>query len=109
MSNPVIRMPIDAVARHAGSVDTAADAITTAKAAAAQVQMGGEAYGKICVLLPGLIGMLSGSGVEALDAAATSLRETANHLRPAAGSAKQTDRASATRRSAIKPKIDLPL
>ncbi|MEE6257573.1 hypothetical protein [Plantactinospora sonchi] len=110
MSGQDIRMPVEAVARHATSVDAAADAMMTAHAAASQVHSDQESYGKLIAgLLPALLNMISASGVKALDASVSTLRDTADALRTAATSSESTDRASATRSMSIAPKRDLPL
>lgn len=110
MSGQDIRMPVDSVTRHATSVDAAADAMTTAHAAAAQVHSDQESYGKLLAgILPMLLNMISASGVKALDASVTTLRDTADALRTAAASAESTDRASASRSMSIASKRDLPL
>ncbi|MDG4789743.1 hypothetical protein O7626_28100 [Micromonospora sp. WMMD1102] len=103
-------MPIEAVARHATSVDAAADAVQTAHGAAQQVNLGQEAYGKLCgVVLPAMIGILGGSGVKALEASLNSLRDAAAGLRTAAASAESTDQVSASRSRAVAPRRELPL
>ncbi len=49
MPGDEVRMPVAAVTGHASAVDAVADDVALGRAAAAQVQLGGEAYGTICV------------------------------------------------------------
>ena len=105
----VLRMPVAAVAGHAGSVDQAADGMELGRSAAAQVQLGGEAYGKICAFLPGLIEPLGETAVSALAEAASSLRETAANLRTSAGDAAATDQGAAHRVGSAGRALELPL
>jgi hypothetical protein len=102
-------MPTAAVRRHADAVDSAADGMENGRGAAAQVQLGTEAYGQLCAFLPGLINPLADRAVLALEGAASALRETAGHLRSAASSAEAADAGSARRVKAAGDGIELPL
>ncbi|HEX8632047.1 MAG TPA: hypothetical protein VF755_28135 [Catenuloplanes sp.] len=102
-------MPTAAVARHAGSVDHAAEAMDTGRQAAAQVQMGAEAYGQLCAFLPGLIGAVADRAVTALGESASALRETALSLRSAVAAAEDTDADAARRIVDVGGRIELPL
>jgi hypothetical protein len=70
-------MPVAAVQRHAGSVDAAADGMTTGRSAALRVRLGEEVYGQLCTFLPGLLNPLADRVLTALDGSAVALRETA--------------------------------
>jgi len=94
---PELRMPVQAVRGHAGSVDAVAEAIETGRAAAAQVQLGSHAYGQLCAFLPRLIDPLADRTVSALAGSALALRETAAHLRDAAELVESADEHSADR------------
>jgi hypothetical protein len=102
-------MPTAAVAAHASSVDAAADGMETGRGAAAQVQMGTEAYGQICAFLPGLIDPVADRVVTALGESAAALRETALHLRAAAAAAESADDSGARRVSGAGTPLELPL
>ncbi|WP_341715819.1 type VII secretion target [Micromonospora sp. FIMYZ51] len=103
-----MQMPITALDRHATAVDEAADRITTARSAAAQVQLGTQAYGQICAFLPRLIDPVGERAVTALDEAATALRETATSLRTVAATTESTDQGNA-RRVRASGRLELPL
>ena len=102
-------MPAAAVARHAVSVDDAAEAMETGRQAAARVQMGAEAYGQLCAFLPGLIDAVAGPAVTALGESASALRETALSLRSAVAMAEDTDADAARRIVDVGRRIELPL
>jgi hypothetical protein len=108
--SPKIDMPITAVRTHAGSVDATSDTIETGRSAAAQVQLGGEAYGILCQFLPGLINPLGDKAVDAMTESHTALQSTADKLRKASGASDSTDHASEQRNRHIhRPKLRLPL
>lgn len=79
------------------------------RSAAAHVQLGHEAYGKICAFLPGLIDPVADATVRALAESASALRETATNLRSAASGADASDRAAAARVARAGRHIELPL
>jgi hypothetical protein len=83
----------DALRTHAGSVDTVADQVATAKAAGAQVRMGHDAYGKLptCQMIAALLDPIQGYGVDALGAAVDALQGSAGALRAAASGYDGTD------------------
>jgi hypothetical protein len=92
-----LRMPVDAVRRHAGSAYAAADAVDAGREAAAYAQLGSHAYGEICTVLPALINPLADRAVMALRESVSALRETATNLRAAATAAEAADASSADR------------
>ncbi|MBY8873788.1 hypothetical protein K7640_18325 [Micromonospora sp. PLK6-60] len=71
-----------ALVRHARSVDRIADEVGTAQAAAAQVRMGGAAYGKlpVCQAIPLFLNVLQDRAVTALSAAEAALHSAAAAL-----------------------------
>lgn len=103
------RLPVAAVRRHAHSVQAAADGMATGRGAAAQVQLGAEAYGQLCAFLPGLISPVADRVVVALADSASALWETAGNLRAVATAAESTDAASARRVTGAGGPIELPL
>ena len=109
MAGDEVRIPIHAVRGHSGSVDAAADGLDSARSAAAHVGLGGEAYGRICAFLPGLIDPIGGSVVSVLAEAASSVRETAAGLRTVAADAAATDRDAERRITSAGSALDLPL
>jgi hypothetical protein len=83
----------DALRTHAGSIDTVADEVATAKAAGAQVKLGHDAYGKLptCQMIAALLDPIQGYGVDALGAAVDVLQSSADALRRAASGYDSTD------------------
>jgi hypothetical protein len=105
-----VRIPLDALRRHAGSADTLSDAMTVAHDAANQVYLDAGAYGQLCQFLPGLFDPVLSSTVEAMGAAAEEAEANARRLRRVADSAEATDIAAADRITAAGDgRIDLPL
>jgi hypothetical protein len=104
-----MRIAVPALIGHAGSVDSAADGMETGRSAAAQVRMGGEAYGKICAFLPALIDPIGETAVSALAEAASSLRETAANLRTVAADVSAADQAAGARTTSAGRMLELPL
>jgi excreted virulence factor EspC (type VII ESX diderm) len=83
------------LAAHAARLDAAAAAVTAAEQSAAATRPGMDAYGKLCVIVPVLLGQLHGLVVEGIDAAASSLSDTAGRLRTAADGYGAVDQRSA--------------
>jgi hypothetical protein len=103
-------MPIAAVRVHAGSVDHTSATVEQGRSAAAQVQLGGQAYGMLCQFLPALITPLADKAVEVMTESRTALHSTADKLRTASGASDSTDHGSAARTNSIhRPKLNLPL
>jgi hypothetical protein len=67
-----------------------------ARQAAATTVPGPDAYGKLCVIVPALLGQLQGMVVDGVAAAEQSLRDTAGRLREAAAGYTDTDQQAAT-------------
>ena len=105
-----MKMPIDAVRRHAGSVDQVALSLQTAHQAANQVYLDVGAFGQICSFVPGLFDPVLRSAVAAIADSALALEDLSDKLRAAADNAEATDQASAqTVQSTGGRQINLPL
>jgi hypothetical protein len=70
-----LEAPPQEIRTHAGSVRQVGDAVELARSAAAQVQLGREAYGQLCQFLPGMFDEVQQAAVDALAAAVGSLDE----------------------------------
>lgn len=109
MTGDEVRIPVAAVSRHAGAVDAGADDVDVGRSAATHVQLGAEAYGRICGFLPGLIEPVAEATIRAMAESATALRETAANLRTAAARADSSDHAAAARVTQAGRHLELPL
>ena len=69
---------------HAGQVETVADRVATAAQAGVAARAGGDAYGKLCVMVPVMLNALGDVLVDGIDTAAESLRDTGTRLRATA-------------------------
>jgi hypothetical protein len=69
---------------HAGHVATIAQQVTTAAEAARSTTPGPEAYGRLCVMVPIMLGALQSIVVDGIDTAAKSLHDTGDRLRSVA-------------------------
>jgi hypothetical protein len=69
------------IGRHAATVEHVADGIEQGRGAAASVQLGRDAYGRLCQLVPSLLDPVQNSVIAALGEAAGSLQQTADNLR----------------------------
>lgn len=65
---------------HAGTVRASGDHIDAAADAGRAVRLGPEAYGKLCVMVPAMLGALQDVMVDGMASAAGSLRDTAGRL-----------------------------
>lgn len=81
--------------RHAGHLDTIAAGLDTAQQAGDQVRLDAGAYGKLCTLVPVLLGGLATLIDDGIATAGGSVRQSAGRVRAAAGDYQQTDQASA--------------
>jgi len=79
---------------HAGHVEAIGDQVTTAAEAGAAVRPGFDAYGKLCVMLPVMLGALQDVVVDGIRSAAGALDDTGARLRATAKSYAATDEAS---------------
>jgi hypothetical protein len=109
MADETIRIPQDAVRRHAAGVAEIADAVRSARSAVHQVTMDTQTYGQLCQFLPGLMSPLFGLALDALDNATDSLQETAHGLRVVSDEAATTDEAAARRVDAAGRQLDSPI
>lgn len=76
---------------HAGHVEAIADQVTTAAEAGAAVRPGTDAYGKLCVLVPVMLGALQDVVVDGIRSATAALDDTGTRLRTTAESYEATD------------------
>ena len=80
-----------ALVQHAARIDAAASEIATAGRAGQCARVDRAAYGQLCTFVPVMIDGLQGVVVDAIDAAADSLRDTSDRLRSAATAYRDTD------------------
>ena len=92
MSEGFAARPADITA-HATTVAAIGDSVITAAEAGATVRAGADAYGKLCVIVPVMLGALQSTLVGGLRSAASSLHGTADDLRAVASDYEATDRA----------------
>ena len=90
--------PQDLVA-HAARVEAIGDRVTTAAEAGAAVRPGVDAYGKLCVLVPIMLGALQDVVVDGIRSAAGALDDTGARLRTTAQDYTATDE---SRRQALR-------
>ena len=76
---------------HAGKVEAIGDQTLAAAEAGAAVRPGTDAYGKLCVMVPVMLGALQDVLVDGIRAAAESLEDTGARLRTTAESYQATD------------------
>jgi hypothetical protein len=88
----------EALRRHAEDVDAIAAEVEVARAAAAHLELGRDAYGKlaVCQLIVALLDPLQATEVDALTASVDGLRRSADAVRTAARRYDSTDRSVAT-------------
>jgi len=84
------------LATHAGHVEAVAGKVTTAASAGSAVRAGGDAYGKLCVMVPVMLNALQDVLIDGINAAAESLHDTGARLRTTATEYENTDQQSAT-------------
>jgi hypothetical protein len=80
---------------HAGHLESVAADVGLAARAGAATAPGMDAYGKLCVMVPVLLGQLQDIVVDAIDAAEHSLRDSADRVRQAAVGYRDCDERSA--------------
>jgi hypothetical protein len=86
--------PEDLVA-HAARIGTVAGQVETARQAGEAVRPSADAYGRLCTIVPILLGGLQDLVVDGIDAAADSLRDTGERLRITARGYESTDAGNA--------------
>ncbi|MEV6344039.1 type VII secretion target [Actinoplanes sp. NPDC051851] len=95
MSGDRLRLPSDEMVRHSSAVDDIAAALRQARAAAGQVSLDTQAYGRLCSFLPLLLGGVTESAIVAMNGSADALTETALRLREAVATTEHTDHLAA--------------
>lgn len=78
---PGFEVESQALRTHSGTVDGVADAVDQCRRAAASVQLGREAYGRLCQLIPFLLNPIQEATTDALGDAALELQRAADDLR----------------------------
>jgi hypothetical protein len=76
---------------HAATVSAIGDEVATAERAGLVVRPGGDAYGKLCAMVPAMLAGLQDVLVEGIGSAADSMHDTAARLRATAESYATTD------------------
>jgi hypothetical protein len=90
---------------HAANVEAIAGRVSTAQQAGASVRAGSDAYGKLCVLVPIMLGSLQDILVDGIATAAESLHDTGTRLRATAEDYDSTDQRSAKNLNQIKGRM----
>ncbi|MEH0819836.1 MULTISPECIES: type VII secretion target [unclassified Micromonospora] len=85
------------VRAHSGTVDGVADEVDQCRRAAASVQLGRDAYGRLCQLIPSLIDPIQQATIDTLNGATDALQRAADDLRFTAREYESGDQAVATR------------
>jgi hypothetical protein len=88
---------------HASTVSAIGDAVVTAAQAGRVVRPSGEAYGKLCVMVPAMLAGLQDVLVDGIGSAADSMHDTAARLRTTAESYAATDQRTADSFASIHP------
>jgi hypothetical protein len=76
---------------HAANVEAIASRVTTAQQAGASVRAGADAYGKLCFMVPIMLGSLQDILTDGIAKAAESLHDTGTRLRTTADDYDGTD------------------
>jgi hypothetical protein len=90
------------LAAHADHVEGIANQVATAKQAGDTVRLGAGAYGKLCTIVPVLLGGLQCLLVDGIDAASHSLHDTGGRLRTAAEGYRSADERTQARHDRIR-------
>jgi hypothetical protein len=77
--------------QHADRIEAIADRVTTAAEAGAAVRPGADAYGKLCVMVPLMLGAVQDVVVDGIRSAAGALDDTGERLQTTAESYRATD------------------
>ncbi len=80
---------------HAANVEAVADRVSTAQQAGSSVRAGADGYGKLCSMVPMMLGALQDVLIDGIAQAAESLHDTGARLRATAGDYAGTDERSA--------------
>jgi hypothetical protein len=81
---------------HAGQIEEVGGKVATAAAAGSAVRAGGDAYGKLCAMVPVVLNALQDVLIDGINAAAESLRDTGGRLRATATDYEAIDQRRAT-------------
>jgi hypothetical protein len=85
----------DDLLSHGGHVEALADGVVAARDAGQTVRAGADAYGKLCAMVPVMLGALQDALIDGIGRSAEDLRDTGDKLRITAHQYEETDRASA--------------
>ena len=80
---------------HAATVSAIGDEVATAEQAGRVVRAGGDAYGKLCAMVPAMLAGLQEAMADGIGSAADSMHDTATRLRATAESYAATDQRTA--------------
>ncbi|MEO3768987.1 type VII secretion target [Micromonospora sp. B9E7] len=80
----VIQVDPDDLTAHGARLDRFAGNLDTAQQAGQHIRLGADAYGQLCAMMPTLLDGLQRTLVDAIGAAAASVRDTAVRLRTSA-------------------------
>jgi Excreted virulence factor EspC, type VII ESX diderm len=94
-------LPADLIT-HAAHVDAVAGDLVTARDAGTAVKLDAQAYGKLCVMVPMMLGRLQDIVIDGIDAAIGSLHDTGDRLRSAATGYQSADTRSEARHDGIR-------
>ncbi|BBH66680.1 hypothetical protein ACTI_33650 [Actinoplanes sp. OR16] len=90
-----MRATPDELRRHAAHLDGVADELSRARSAGHDTGMTADAYGHLCVIVPILLEKVRSPLVDAIDAAARSIDQSADSVRGAADTFHRTDESAA--------------
>ncbi len=93
--NQGYRVLVDELRGHADRLRGVEDQLAQAVDAARQVSLSGEAYGKICTMLPPMMVFISNAGVQSLTDVARSIGETVETVRRTAADYEAVEQANA--------------
>ncbi|BCY13409.1 type VII secretion target [Actinoplanes sp. L3-i22] len=94
MTEP-LKVPAEDLRRHADHLDVIVDGLNMAQRAGNATEPGPESYGRLCVLVPVLLGQLQRPLIEAIDVASRSVRGNADSIIEAADFYEATDETNA--------------
>ncbi|KAB1946726.1 ESX-1 secretion-associated protein [Micromonospora sp. ALFpr18c] len=86
-----IQVDPDGLTSHAGRLDRIADRLDTARQAGQHVQVGADAYGQLCAIMPTLLDGLGRTLINGIGAAAASVHDTSDRLRVSADRYRASD------------------
>jgi hypothetical protein len=89
--NSQVEVRPDELVAHAATVTAIGDRVAATAAAGRAVRPGADAYGRLCALVPSMLGALQDVLVDGIASAAGSLHDTAGRLRTTAAGYASTD------------------